>query len=73
MAGVPLLHRLRGTSRKIYLSCERPIKFEDLLATFPKVTERTLRTFIDEMCSKRLMFQENDRALSLAVHNNTNS
>ena len=73
MSGAPLLHRLRGTSRKIYLSCERPIKFEDLLSTFPKVTERALRNFIDEMCLKRLMFQENDRALSLAVHNNTSS
>ena len=72
ISGAPLLHRLRGTSRKIFLSCERPRKIDDLLATFPQVTEQALRKFIDEMCLKRLMFQENDRALALAVHN-TNS
>jgi hypothetical protein len=67
MSAPPLLHRLRGTSRKIYLCCERPITITALLTKFPSVAERTLRNFIAEMCDKRLMFQENDRALSLAV------
>lgn len=71
-SGAPLLHRLRGTSRKIYLFCERPIKIDDLQTTFPQVPEQALRKFIDEMCSKRLMFQENDRVLSLAVHHTNN-
>ncbi len=69
MSKAPLLHRLRGTSRKIYLFCDRPQKIESLLAEFPGVTERALRKFIDEMCVKFLMFQEDDRVLSLAVHN----
>jgi ribosomal peptide maturation radical SAM protein 1 len=72
MSDAPLLHRLRGTSRKIYLFCERPKKIASLLAAFPEVPEGALRKFIDEMCVKRLMFQEDNRALSLAVRN-TNS
>ncbi len=62
-----LLHRLRGTSRKIYLCCEQPVKITALLKKFPQITEDILRKFIDEMCDKRLMFQENDQVLSLAV------
>jgi ribosomal peptide maturation radical SAM protein 1 len=72
LSDVPLLHRLRGTSRKIYLSCECPMKINSLLTAFPAVTEQALRNFIDEMCLKRLMFQEKDRVLSLAVRT-TNS
>ena len=69
MSGAPLLHRLRGTSRKIYLSCDRPITINSLLEKFPEVSEQALRKYIDEMCMKRLMFQENDRVLSLAIRN----
>ncbi len=69
IAGSTLLHRLRGTSRKIYLFCDRPQKMSDLVANFPQVTEGAIRKFVDDMCSKYLMFQENDRVLSLAVHN----
>lgn len=68
-AHTPLLHRLRGTSRKIYLACERPAKMDTLLRTFPRVSEQALGKFINEMCAKRLMFQENDRVLALAVRN----
>ena len=68
-SGVPLLHRLAGTSRKIYLFCEVPRTINSILAAFPKVGKPALRKFIDEMCLKRLMFQENDRVLSLAVRN----
>ena len=69
MSDTPLLHRLRGTSRKIYLCCERPIKINTLPARFPGVTELMLQNFIDEMCDKHLMFQDNEHALSLAVRN----
>jgi len=69
MAGAPLLHRLRGISRKIYLFCERPTKIDSILAAFPKITEDALRKFIDMMCAKHLMFQENDQVLALAVRN----
>ncbi len=68
LSDAPLLHRLRGTSRKIYLACERPTEITSLLTAFPRITESALRNFIEEMCNKLLMFQENDRILSLAVH-----
>jgi hypothetical protein len=48
------------------------MKINSLLTAFPAVTEQALRNFIDEMCLKRLMFQEKDRVLSLAVRT-TNS
>lgn len=69
LSAPPLLHRLRGTSRMIYLCCEQPIKITTLLSRFPRISERSLQNFINEMCDKRLMFQENGRALSLAVPN----
>jgi ribosomal peptide maturation radical SAM protein 1 len=69
ISNVPLLHRLRGLSREIYLACEHPIKLACLYAAFPTVNKQALKIFIDEMCSKHLMFQENDQILSLAVHN----
>jgi hypothetical protein len=68
-AAVPLLHRLRGASRKIYLACARPEKIATLLEAFPQISEQALRKFINQMCDKRLMFQENDRVLALAVRN----
>ncbi|MGB3209536.1 MAG: RiPP maturation radical SAM C-methyltransferase [Desulforhopalus sp.] len=71
IADVPLLHRLRGLSRKIYISCECPRNIDNLVTLFPKVTETALRKFIDDMCLKRLMFQEDDRVLSLAIRKST--
>ena len=65
--GPPLLHRLRGSSRKIYLCCEKPIKITAILQMFPHLNEHVLQNFIDEMCEKRLMFQENGTTLALAV------
>ena len=49
LSGAPLLHRLRGLSRKIYLFCETPVKIETILSTFPELTEKPLRTFIEQM------------------------
>ena len=68
-SAAPLLHRLRGLSRKIYLFCERPTEMANLLTAFPGIAESALRTFVDELCVKHLMFQERNRVLSLAVHN----
>ncbi len=64
----PLLHRLRGLSRRIYLYCETPRGVIDILNNFNGLGEQPLRTFIGEMCTKRLMFQEGDRVISLAIH-----
>lgn len=67
LSGTPLLHRLRGSSRKIYLFCDKPIRMTAILQKFPKISGDVLQKFIDEMCEKRLMFQENGRTLALAV------
>ena len=65
--GKTLHHRLRGLSRKIYLSAQVPTPIAEIRACFPQIAHDTLAAFIDEMCLKRLMFQENGRILSLAV------
>lgn len=65
--GAPLLHRLRGLSRKIYLFCGEPRKSEEILQVFPAVTAPALAKFLADMSTKLLMFLENDRVLSLAV------
>lgn len=66
-AGAPLLHRLRGLSREVYLFCRRSRKIEDISREFPAVSARSLENFLAEMSAKRLMFIEGDLALSLAV------
>lgn len=65
--GTTLHHRLRGLSRKIYLAASAPTAVGNIKGQFPQVSTDTLKKFIDEMCSKHLMFQENEQVLSLAV------
>lgn len=67
-SGTTLHHRLRGISRKIYLAAPIPTPIDDIGKMFPKVKNKALTTFIEDMCSKRLMFQENGKTISLAVH-----
>ncbi len=67
ITGSPLLHRLRGLSRKIYLFCETPCSLDTILREFPKITKKALTHFMDEMHSKRLIFCEDEMVLSLAV------
>lgn len=66
-AGAPLLHRLRGGSRGIYLFCGRPRRKTDILREFPAVSAPALEKFLEEMSGKRLMFVASDQALSLAI------
>ncbi|MBW1637118.1 MAG: RiPP maturation radical SAM C-methyltransferase [Deltaproteobacteria bacterium] len=66
--GMPLQHRLNGLSRRIYLFCCTPREIEDILSNFNGLGEDSLTTFVKELCQKRLMFRENDRVISLAVH-----
>lgn len=63
----PLQHRLRGLSRRIYIYCEEPRSITHILNNFPGLGEKPLRTFITDMCSKHLMFQEDNLVLSLAI------
>lgn len=65
--GQVLHHRLKGTSRLIYLACDAVIDRKTLLERFPRVTEKNLAVFLDELVAKRLLFCGGDQCLALAV------
>jgi len=63
-----LHHRLRGTSRAIYLACGSMVEFAELSRLFPKLGPAQLTTFLEELTAKRLLFAQGTRYLALAVH-----
>lgn len=63
----PLTHRLVGTSRAIYLFCQRHRSLKSILGHFPRVAEDKVVPFLKMMVDKKLMFEENGKYLSLAV------
>lgn len=62
-----LIHRLRGTSREIYLQCTSATGFDQIHQNHPGHSTGSLRKFLEDLVAKRLMFGEKDRYLSLAV------
>jgi hypothetical protein len=62
-----MTHRLKGTARRIYLFCEKNRSMSRILENFPGFGEEKVRPFLGMMVDKRLMFQEGERYLSLAV------
>ena len=60
-------HRLRGLSRAIYLFCHTPKTISEILREFTTLNEKQLRTFLNELTLKKIVFLEHDTALSLAV------
>jgi ribosomal peptide maturation radical SAM protein 1 len=67
LPGRTLHHRLRGTSREIFLFCGEVREMRELCQRFPAVPEKKLRSFLEDLHCKRLVFAENDRYLSLAI------
>jgi len=63
----PMQHRLVGTSRKIYLFCNKARSLRKILLQFPELPEDKLMPFLRMMTGKGLMFEEQGRYLSLAV------
>ena len=63
----PMTHRLVDASREIYIYCSHHRSFKRILDHFPQLGEEKIRPFLKMMVEKRLMFEENDRYLSLAV------
>ena len=63
----PLNHRLTGTSREIYLYCGQHRSLKKIRDRFPAFSEDKIASFLKMMVDKKLMFEENDRFLSLAV------
>ncbi len=66
--GNPLQHRLRGLSRQIYLFCGRIRTREEILQRYPSLSAAALDRFLAELRQKRLLFQEGEQVLALAVH-----
>lgn len=62
-----MTHRLTGNSRVIYLFCEVQRPMAEILARFSRFSEEQIQAFLRMMVDKRLMFNEGDRYLSLAV------
>ena len=62
-----MTHRLKGTSRSIYLFCETQRSMAEMLARFPRFGEDKIMAFLRMMVDKRLMFNERNRYVSLAV------
>lgn len=62
-----MTHRLKGTSRKIYLFCRTQQSILRILSQFPGVGEEKVIPFLRMMVEKRLIFYEGERYLSLAV------
>ena len=60
-------HRLVGTSRQIYLYCQHHRSVKQIRKRFPAFAEDKILAFLKMMVGKRLMFQEGDRYLSLAI------
>ena len=65
--GPCLHHRLRGSSRAIYLYCQTIREFKELASQFPTIQPKTLNDFLDELIDKRLLFREGERLLALAI------
>jgi ribosomal peptide maturation radical SAM protein 1 len=62
-----LTHRLVGTSRAIYLFCQRHRSLKSIVGHFPATVEDRIVPFLHMMVDKKLMFEENGKHLSLAV------
>jgi hypothetical protein len=63
----PITHRLPGTSRLIYLFCKRHRSLKRIRTQFPSFPEDKIIAFLKMMVDKKLMFEEKENYLSLAV------
>ncbi len=66
--GNVLHHRLKGPSRDIYLFLMDIRSLKELKEKFPNIPETKLKGFLDDLVAKRLLFQENESYLALAIH-----
>ena len=60
-------HRLVGPSRLIYLFCQSQRSLKSICAKFSTLADEKILEFLKMMVKKKLMFEENDRYLSLAI------
>ena len=62
-----ITHRLVGTSRQIYLFCLQHRSLKSIRSRFPAFPEDKIVAFLKMMTAKKLMFEEGNQYLSLAV------
>jgi ribosomal peptide maturation radical SAM protein 1 len=65
--GPCLHHRLRGTSRAIYLYCRKIRDINDVVRQFPTIQPKALYDFLADLTAKRILFQEGTQVLALAI------
>ncbi len=68
-----MTHRLEGTSRAIYLFCQKHRALKRIINRFSFMPSDRIEPFLKMMVDKKLMFKENDRYLSLAVPERLNT
>jgi hypothetical protein len=62
----PVVHRLVGASREIFLFCQKHRPIKAICSAFPNISEDTIVKFLSMMVEKKLMFAEKNKYLSLA-------
>ena len=67
--GKILHHRLKGTSRGIYLFCTQIRLENELFDQFSTVPPKKILFFLADLEKKRILFSEKNKYLALAVHN----
>jgi ribosomal peptide maturation radical SAM protein 1 len=67
LEGEPMTHRLEGSSRAIYLFCQKHRTIKRIVNRFSSTPADRIEPFLEMMVDKKLMFREDDRYLSLAV------
>jgi ribosomal peptide maturation radical SAM protein 1 len=60
-------YRLTGFERELYLHCDESRSFGSITRKFPEATTNALQTALDRFLANRLMVQEGNSYLSLAV------
>jgi hypothetical protein len=63
----PASHRLISASRSIYLHCQKPRSIKAIFSEFPDIPGDKIIKFLRMMVDKKLMFEENNKYLSLAA------
>ncbi len=63
----PLLHRLKGASRRLYLYCGIIRSLEEIQSHFPELPKKSILKFFEDLSKKKLLFQEDNAFLALAI------
>lgn len=65
--GAPLLHRLRGKSRELYLFCNKIKGLDKIEKQFPEISRKSILNFFADLSKKHLLYQQDNRFLALAI------